>query len=104
MTIEIIDAVYPVDEHCRAVFVDIYNIIVMSRSIVELNNSLIADERVRTGPKLSAWFKWHYAKGTFILRQRTGFYSEICFAGRILEVNYQAFTAPDRLRTIQTVH
>jgi len=104
MTVEIIDTVCPVDPYCRSAFVDIYNIIVMSRSIVELNNRLIADERVREGPKLSAWFKWRYAGDTFILRQRTGFYSDICFTGRVLEVKYQAFTAPDRRRAIQTVH
>jgi hypothetical protein len=101
MTVEIIDAVCPVDAHCYRAFADIYNIIVLSQSIVELNDRLIADERVRTEPRLSAWFKWQYTGDTFVLRQRTGLYSELCFTGRVLEVKYRSFVAPDRRRTVR---
>ena len=98
MTIEIIDTVCPVDAWCYPAFVAIYNHIVQSQSIMELNNRLIADERSREGPKLSAWFKWQYVNDTFVLHQRTGFYSEVCFDGKVLEVKYQSFVAPDRRR------
>ncbi len=100
MTIEIIDTVCPVDAWCYPAFVAIYNHIVQSQNIMELNNRLIADERSHEGPKLSAWFRWQYVNDTFVLRQRTGFYSDLCFAGRVLEVKYHSFVAPDRRRTL----
>jgi hypothetical protein len=71
---------------------------------MELNNRLISDERSREGPKLSAWFKWQYFDDTFVLRQRTGFCSEVCFDGRVLEVKYQSFVATDRRRPMLTVN
>ncbi len=100
MSIEIIEAIIPFDGHCCLAFAAIYNHIVQSKNVMDLNNRLTTDERAREGPKLSAWFKWQYMGDMFVLRQRTGFCSDLCLPGRVLEVKCHSFIAPDRRRTV----
>lgn len=99
MTIEITGAVCRIDTYCHSAFVVIYNEIVLSGHIVELNRRLIASDRTDEGRRLSGYFKWRFTGDTFMLWQRMGYNSEICFTDKILEVKYGSFVSPDRVKT-----
>lgn len=95
MTIEAINTVCHVDAYSRLAFLDIFNDIVLSCHIVDLNRRLQQRDREMKGC-LSGYYRWKYTGDTFLLWQRTALHSPICFEERILEVRFGDFVAADR--------
>ena len=88
MVIELRNAVYPIDRYCSEAFLSIFNLLLLSGNVVELNHHLITRNLFMQGMWLSNYFKWIYKDDAFILWQRMEYGSELCFRESILELKY----------------
>jgi len=88
MKISILNPIHPIDEYSAKAFVQILNMILLAKNIVELNSWLIDTDYCSQYKRLSGYFVWHFDNETFSLRQRIGFGKFSCFEGNILEISF----------------
>lgn len=96
MHIEFTAPVYPVDDCSERAFLEILNLILLSKHIVELNRQLIHRNTAPRYRQLSGYFRWSFAGNSFTLWQRTAFGSEECFRPEILSLHFGALLCRDR--------
>ena len=97
MNIDFTGPVYPVDNYALRAFIEILNIILLSKHVIELNRRLIAQDTSPGYGKLSGYFKWMFTDDyQFILYQRTGYNSKACFKDKIFRIHFVSFVCKDR--------
>lgn len=90
--------VMPIDPYSQLAFVEILNIVLIARNIVDVNRMLIARNANPQFGSLSGYFRWSYADDRFTLWQRTEYNSHICFDHRILDLPFCMLVAKDNER------
>ncbi|MDR2882905.1 MAG: hypothetical protein LBU98_03920 [Alistipes sp.] len=98
MLINFESPVQPVDACARQAFVEILNLILLSKDVAQLDRLLRKHDIGKEYRRLSGWFKWSYADYSFTLWQRMEFGSEACFRNKVLEVKHVALLCEDRYR------
>ncbi len=74
---------------CVWAFIDILNLVILSKNIVELNMWLIEFEKHKHHyGKLSASFHWEFSESVFSLWQRMDYGSPECFANKVLQISF----------------
>lgn len=96
MNIRFTAPVLPVDEHAQRAFIEILNIVLLSRHVVELNRLIIRCNTDSCYRSLSGYFRWSFAGCCFTLWQRTAFGSDVCFPQEILSLHFSTLVARDR--------
>lgn len=76
--------VMPIDPYSQLAFVEILNIILIAKHIMDVNRYLIARNVNPQFGSLSGYFRWSFANDRFTLWQRTDYNSDMCFSHRIL--------------------
>lgn len=87
--------VMPIDPYSQLAFIEILNIVLIARNIVDVNRMLIARNANPQFGSLSGYFRWSYADDRFTLWQRTEYNSHICFNHRILDLPFCMLVAKD---------
>lgn len=90
--------VMPIDPYVQLAFVEILNIILIARGIVDVNRMLISRNANPRFGSLSGYFRWSYADDRFTLWQRMEYNSGMCFNHRILEIPFCMLAAKDKER------
>ena len=92
--------VMPVDPYSQLAFVEILNIILAARNIVDVNRLLINRNVNPKFGSLSGYFRWSFAGDRFTLWQRMDYNSMLCFNPGILEIHFGALAARDNGKDI----
>ena len=79
MKINFKNPVMPVDPYSQLAFVEILNIILAARHIVDVNRLLINRNVNPQFGSLSGYFRWSFAGDCFTLWQRMDYNSMLCF-------------------------
>ena len=85
MRINFKNPVMPVDPYSQLAFVEILNIILAARHIVDVNRLLINRNVNPRFGSLSGYFRWSFAGDCFTLWQRMDYNSMLCFNPGILD-------------------
>ena len=72
--------VMPIDPCSQLAFVEILNIILIAKHIMDVNRYLIARNVNPQFGSLSGYFRWSFADERFTLWQRTDYNSDMCFS------------------------
>lgn len=94
--------VMPIDPYSQLAFVEILNIILTARHIVDVNRSLISRNVNPLFGSLSGYFRWSFAGDRFTLWQRTDYNSTLCFNHRILDLPFGILAAKDSGKETET--
>ena len=92
--------VMPVDPYSQLAFVEILNIILAARNIVDVNRLLINRNVNPKFGSLSGYFRWSFAGDRFTLWQRMDYNSMLRFNPGILEIHFGALAARDNGKDI----
>lgn len=95
MKIEFKSQIMPVDAYSQLAFVEILNIILVARHIVDVNRLLIDRNANPRFGSLSGYFRWTFTGDRFMLWQRMDYNSMLCFNPGILEIHFGALAARD---------
>ena len=95
MRINFKSQIMPVDPYSQLAFVEILNIILSARHIVDVNRLLINRNVNPRFGSLSGYFRWSFAGDCFTLWQRMDYNSMLCF---ILEIHFGVLAARDNRR------
>ena len=68
----------PIDPYSQLAFVEILNIILIAKHIMDVNRYLIARNVNPQFGSLSGYFRWSFADERFTLWQRTDYNSDMC--------------------------
>lgn len=98
MKINFKNPVMPVDPYSQLAFVEILNIILSARHIVDVNRLLINRNVNPRFGSLSGYFRWSFAGDCFTLWQRMDYNSMLCFNPGILEIHFGTLAARDNRR------
>ena len=90
--------VMPIDPYSQLAFVEILNIILIAKHIMDVNKYLIARNVNPLFGSLSGYFRWSFAGDHFTLWQRTDYNSNTCFNHRVLDVPFCILAAKDNER------
>ena len=93
--------VMPVDPYSQLAFVEILNIILAARNIVDVNRLLINRNVNPKFGSLSGYFRWSFAEDRFTLWQRMDYNSMLCFNPGILEIHFGGRAARDNGKDIK---
>lgn len=85
----------PVDPYSQLAFVEILNIILAARNIVDVNRLLINRNVNPKFGSLSGYFRWSFYGNHFTLWQRVEYNSPLCFNDRILDIHFGTLAAKD---------
>ena len=88
--------VMPIDPYSQLAFVEILNIILIAKHIMDVNRYLIARNVNPQFGSLSGYFRWSFANDRFTLWQRTDYNSDMCFSHRILDMPFCMLAAKDK--------
>ena len=88
--------VMPIDPYSQLAFVEILNIILIAKHIMDVNRYLIARNVNPQFGSLSGYFRWSFADERFTLWQRTDYNSDMCFSHRILDMPFRMLAARDK--------
>ncbi len=88
MEIDFKGPVMPIDPYSQLAFVEILNIMLIARHIMDVNRYLMARNVNPQFGSLSGYFRWPFVDDRFTLWQRTGYNSDMCFTHRILEMPF----------------
>lgn len=88
--------VMPIDPYSQLAFVEILNIILIAKHIMDVNRYLIARNVNPQFGSLSGYFRWSFADERFTLWQRTDYNSDMCFSYRILDMPFCMLAAKDK--------
>ena len=88
--------VMPIDPYSQLAFVEILNIILIAKHIMDVNRYLIARNVNPQFGSLSGYFRWSFADERFTLWQRTDYNSNTCFNHRVLDVPFCMLAARDK--------
>ena len=86
-------AIYP---YSLLVFVEILNIILIAKHIMDVNRYLIDRNVNPLFGSLSGYFRWSFANDRFTLWQRTDYKSDMCFPHRILDMPFCMLATKDK--------
>ena len=93
MRINFKSQIMPVDPYSQLAFVEILNIILSARHIVDVNRLLINRNVNPQFGSLSGYFRWSFAGERFTLWQRMDYNSIQCFNTGILEIHFGVLAA-----------
>ncbi len=102
MNINFLGPVFPTGSLTQVAFVEILNIILTSRNIVDVNRMLIRRNVNPAFGSLSGHFRWSYADNHFTLWQRVEYNSPVCFGQRIFSIHFGTLASRDRQRDSMT--
>ena len=78
----------PVDPYSQMAFVEILNILLTARHIVDVNRFLINRNTNPQFGSLSGYFRWSFSGNHFTLWQRMEYNSPVCFSRRIFSIHF----------------
>lgn len=96
MNINFLGPVFPTDCFTQMAFVEILNIILTSKNIVDVNRMLIGRNVNPSFGSLSGHFRWSYANDHFTLWQRMEYNSPVCFGQRVFSIHFAMLAGRDR--------
>ena len=90
--------VMPVDPYSQMAFVEILNILLTARHIVDVNRFLINRNTNPQFGSLSGYFRWAFSGNHFTLWQRMEYNSPVCFSRRIFSIHFGILASRNRER------
>ena len=90
--------VMPVDPYSQMAFVEILNILLTARHIVDVNKFLINRNTNPQFGSLSGYFRWSFSGNHFTLWQRMEYNSPVCFSRRIFSIHFGILASRNRER------
>lgn len=90
--------VMPVDPYSQMAFVEILNILLTARHIVDVNRFLIKRNANPQFGSLSGYFRWSFSDNHFTLWQRVEYNSPACFSRCVFSIHFGMLANRDRER------
>ena len=90
--------VMPVDPYSQMAFVEILNILLPARHIVDVNRFLINRNTNPQFGSLSGYFRWSFSGNHFTLWQHMEYNSPVCFSRRIFSIHFGILASRNRER------
>ena len=88
--------VMPVDPYSQMAFVEILNILLTARHIVDVNRFLTNRNVNPQFGSLSGYFRWSFSNNHFTLLQRVEYNSPVCFCRCIFSIHFGILASRDR--------